>query len=546
MIKKCVSCKSPASYKTNTFYCQKCLLAVLERRIRANIRHILKEEYELINISEQSIRNPQKDLKTTGSHENKRNIRLVIEISHKQDCALAFLLQEFLHDHALKHIFIKKNDKCRSIFQCKSDQDSKTVQVQMNTGLKTLESDQAYGMSLCESDQTHNSLECKLNPFSPVLRSQSNVGPQTFQYESNRDSKVSRNEAERNHELLSCKSNQEYEVYKAYRSKSDQEPVVSKSTLDQKLVVVTSKSDQNIVVPTNKLDQELRRSRSESDREHVVFRSESDQGLRRPRSNSDQEPVVSTSESNREHVVSTSNSDQDLVMATRNLDQKPVVPRCESDKDMHPELSIDTPISQSARELVPLKAQIISQVPHNPCLLEVKEPFHIVSKKTDNLTDKLSNMKLNEKRSIFSHLEPDNQPEIVHLTRYTKEDLATLILDSTIENEMVEMAKYCSDGYQLSDLIVLNVLKSFSDKEISIFLNIFREPFDLFLKQNNLEDNPTARGQEDFFTVIPTIHRTIPKKYKQFIYKMSKKNRATSTNIIETVMKGYRMKWASS
>lgn len=136
----------------------------------------------------------------------------------------------------------------------------------------------------------------------------------------------------------------------------------------------------------------------------------------------------------------------------------------------------------------------------------------------------------------------------VFLTRYTKEDLASLVLDTVLEYKINEMQKFCGDGYILPHLNVVNVLKNVSDKEMSIFLFLKSEEFENFLKTNDFSDFKTHRLLEIVQSakcsqiLDDSIHRQIPSEYKLFVYQMNEKNKSTSTNITETVFKGFRDK----
>ncbi|KRH94092.1 hypothetical protein M153_3840001524 [Pseudoloma neurophilia] len=291
-MRQCVSCKTAAFCKTNAFYCQKCFLSVLERRARAVIRNILKDECEIFDLdndfdfSDEPQSQIAESVKSSETQYKSKEIRIIIKVEHKQDCALAFLLASFLHDHALSHVLIERNGKYYNF-------------------------------------QSGNTT----------------------------------------HEL---------------------------KNLTLKIKTITEKE--------------------------------------------------------------------------------------------------------------------------------------IESKNTDTF-------------------------KIIYLSRYTRDDLATLILESTIEYQMREMAKYCTDGYISHGHKVVNALRLFTDKEMTLFLKCQEIEFKIFIDKNDMVDISVETCSKNENFQMPRInkkflqiHKQIPLKYKKFVAQMNKKNRSTSTNIIETVLKGFRNK----
>lgn len=179
-------------------------------------------------------------------------------------------------------------------------------------------------------------------------------------------------------------------------------------------------------------------------------------------------------------------------------------------------------------------AFLLSEMLHEHALSHVKIEIDgikkSVLKQNTEKQNKLENEKKNEKSKITTF----------YLTRYTKEDLATLIIDCMIENKFNDMSKYCSDGYFLEshNLNVINILKSVTDKEISVFLYLKQKQFQEFLENNQIADKPTFR--EDSIVQPDSLHQNVPLNYKMFILQMSKKNRSTCGNVIETVFKGIK------
>lgn len=323
-MKNCASCKSPAFCRTSTFYCQKCLLSVMERKTRATIRGILKNECEIFDLSRGSVNGPEhKHMEKTEKNKSKRHIQIIIEVQHRQDCAMAFLLREFLSDYALGHVFIKCDGTLQSIAQCKPE----------------------------------------------------------------------------------------------------------RNTISENPRCLKNRTTNNNVEHSSSIPEEKRL-------------------------------------------------------------------QCKSEKN-----------------------NILN------------ESFYHKDNSTDN-------------NALCSSAVSEENLQIFYLTRYTKEDLAALILDSTIEGRAEQTAKYCTDGYWRSGVTILHALKSFTDKEISLFLHINNHRFKQFLELNNLSSFPIAkcRNEQPAQVQDGQPHRNISKDYKLFIYKMGRKNRSTSGNIIETVRKAHKAK----